>query len=149
MRLADVLGTCAVTTVTVAPAQSLAEAAQAMHQAGAMAILVKDGDLLQGVLTAEDVLCALVSASEIYRAWNGPVRAALAKELPVVTSEEKITQVVETMTAAGVHSLPVTAGGATLVISLCRLLQIQINSLHSEVDHLQTYIDVLHDAPND
>ena len=149
MRLAKVLDTCAVTTVTVAPEQSLAEAARAMHQAGAMAILVKDGDLLQGFLTAEDVLIALVSASEIDRAWNGPVRSALGQELPVDTSEEKIAEDVETMAAAGVQSLPVTAGGATLVISLCRLLQTQINSLYTEVDHLQTYIDALHDAPND
>jgi CBS domain-containing protein len=149
MHLANVLDTCSVTTVTLAPEQSLAEAARAMHQAGAMAILVKDGDLLQGFLTAEDVLCALVSASEIDRAWNGPVRAALCRQLPVVTSENKITEVVEAMAAAGIHSLPVTAGGTTRVINLCRLLQMQINNLHSEVQHLQTYIDALHDAPND
>lgn len=148
MRLEKVLHSCALKAETLAPEQSLAEAARAICRAETGAVLVDDGKL-RGLVTAEDVLRTLVAASAVDHAWNGPLRAALHRQLPLVTSGARIAEVVETMAAAGVQSLPVTAGDATLVVNLTRLLQIQINSLHDEVQHLQTYIDALHDAPND
>ena len=149
MRLAEVLDDCAVKSVTVAPQLSLAEAARSMHTVGAAAVLVMDNDLLQGILTAGDILRGLTSARKADLVWNGPVGTVIVKELPIVTMEEKIAQTIEIMTAAGIHYLPVIAEGAIRVVSLCRLLQVQNALLHGEVQHLQNYIDALHDAPND
>jgi CBS domain-containing protein len=149
MRLAEVLDDCAVETVTVALQLSLAEAARSMHTVGAAAVLVMDNNLLQGILTAGDILRGLTSVSKADLVWNGPVGTAIIKELPIVTVEEKITQTIDMMTAAGIDYLPVNAEGAIRVVSLCRLLQVQNALLHGEVQHLQNYIDALHDAPND
>lgn len=149
MRLAEVLDDCAVETVTVALHLSLAEAARSMHKVGAAAVLVMDNDLLQGILTAGDILRGMTSARKADRVWNGPVGTAIAKELPIVTLDEKIARTIEIMTAAGIDYLPVIAEGAIRVVSLCRLLQVQNALLHGEVQHLQNYIDALHDAPND
>ncbi len=149
MRLADVLDDCAVKTVTVAQQLCLAEAARAMREVGAAAVLVMDNDLLQGILTAGDILRGLTSTSNADLAWNGPVGTAIVRELPMVAVEAKIAQTIEIMTAAGTHYLPVIAEGALRVVSLCRLLQMQNTLLHGEVQHLQNYIEALHDAPND
>lgn len=149
MRLADVLDDCAVKTVTVAPNISLAEAAAAMDKVGAAAVVVMDHDLLQGILTAGDILRGLTSAKTADLLWHGPVGAATVKELPIVAVEEKIAPTIGRMTGAGIDYLPVMAGGAIRVISLCRLLLVENALLHGEVQHLQNYIDALHDAPND
>ncbi len=149
MRLVDVLDSCCVKTVTVAPEVSLAVAARAMHQADAAAAMVMENGKLQGILTAGDILRTLTLASSVNLAWSGPITAALSKGLPNVTVEKKVAQVIEKMTAAGIDYLPVITGLATQVVSLCRLLQAHNTYLHGEVHHLQNYIDALHDAPND
>lgn len=149
MRLAEVLDDCAVKTVTAAPQLSLAEAAQSMRKDGAAAVLVMDNDLLQGILTAGDMLHGLTSVVKADLVWNCPVRAAIGKELPPVTVEEKVAQIIEKMTAADMDYLPVVAGDAVRVVSLCRLLQVQNAFLYGELQHLQNYIEALHDAPND
>ena len=149
MRVEDVLDDCAVKTVTVAPQLSLAEATRLMCKAGAGAVVVMDNDLLQGILTAGDILGGLSSAKTTDLVWNGPVGAAIVKELPIVAVEEKIARPIETMTATGNDYLPVISGGAIRVVSLCRLLLVENALLHGEVQHLQNYIEALHDAPND
>lgn len=148
MRLADILDHCLLTTVIIDPEHSLAESARSMQRTGAPALLVEDQGLLMGLVTAEDIIRALVTAGEIIDVWNGPVRA-IVRPIPVVATEEKLAQVIGTMAATGISALPVTVSGRTQVVSLCQLLQAQVTNLHGEVQHLQTYIDALHDASND
>lgn len=149
MRLVDVVDSCYVKTVTVAPEVCLAVAARAMHKADAAVAMVMENGKLRGILTAGDILRSLVLANSVNLVWNGPVTAALSKELLTVSTEEKIAQAIEKMTAAEIDYLSVATGFATRVVSLCRLLQAQKAFLHGEVHHLQNYIDALHDAPND
>ena len=149
MRLVDVINSCTVKTVTVAPALYLAKALQAMYAAEAEAILVMENDQLQGVLTAADIFRALIMAKTDILDWNGPTATALGKKQPIITSEEGVTKVIAILTTADVEYVPVIVEGTTLVISRCRLLGIQNAFLYDEVQHLQDYIDALHDAPND
>lgn len=149
MKLADVLDSCCVKTVIVAPEVSLAVTARAMHKADAAVAMVMDNGALQGILTAGDILRALTLARFVDPVWNGPITAALSEEPAAVNTEEKVGQVIEKMTAGENDYLPVITGLAPQVVSLNRLLQAQKVYLHGEVHHLQTYIDALHDAPND
>jgi CBS domain-containing protein len=149
MRLADVLDSCAVKTVTVGPEVSLAEAARAMHEADAAVAIVLENGGLQGVVTAGDILRGLTSATSPTLAWVGRVTSALPGEPQAVTAEERVGRVIAKMTAAGIDYLPVITKSATFVVALCNLLRAENAYLHGEVRHLQTYIDALHDAPND
>ncbi len=149
MRLADVLDSCGARAVTVAPGTSLAEAAEAMHRAGATAALVVEDDRLRGLLTLGDFLRLLTTAPSPAAAWTNPVTAALSGEPGPATAEEKVGLTITRMTEAGIDHLPVTVAGGFAVVSLCNLLRAENAFLHGEVRHLQTYIDALHDAPND
>jgi len=148
MRLADVLDTCRVKTVTVATEVSLAEAARALHRDDAAAIIVENGRL-RGILTAGDILRFLTMATSPTHAWQGPVTAALSEGVEIATPEEPIGRAILKMTAAGRAHLPIATVAGIVVVSLCRLLLTENAQLHGEVQHLQTYIDELHDAPND
>jgi CBS domain-containing protein len=149
MRLSDVLDSCGAQAVTVAPGTSLAEAAQAMHRAGATAALVVEGERLKGLLTLGDFLRILTTATSPAAAWTEPVAAALTEESGPATAEEKVVQIIARMTAAGIDHLPVAVAKGFVVVSLSSLLRAENAFLHGEVRHLQTYIDALHDAPND
>jgi CBS domain-containing protein len=149
VRLSDVLDSCGARAVTVAPGTSLAEAAEAMHRAGATAALVVDDEQLRGLLTLGDFLRLLTTAPSPAAAWTHPVTAALTEATVAVAAEEKVAQVIARMTATGIDHLPVAVAGGFVVVSLSNLLRAENAFLHGEVRHLQTYIDALHDAPND
>jgi CBS domain-containing protein len=149
VRLSDVLDSCGAQAVTVAAGTSLAEAAEAMHRAGATAALVVDGERLKGLLTLGDFLRILTTATSPAAAWTEPVAAALTGESGPATADEKVAQILARMTAAGIDHLPVAVAEGFVVVSLSSLLRAENAFLHGEVRHLQTYIDALHDAPND
>ena len=121
MRLADVLDTCTVKTVTVATEVSLAEAARALHRDDAAAIIVENGRL-RGILTAGDILRFLSLVTSPMLAWQGPVTAALSEGVEIATPEEPISRAILKMTAAGRDYLPIAAVEGIVVVSLCRLL---------------------------
>jgi len=134
--------------VTVGPEVSLAKAAQLLHGNDTAAIIVDDGRF-RGTLTAGDILRILTLAASPAQVWQSPIANALCEKVAAVTPEERVGRAIERMTAAGVNHLPVTTASGTVVVSLCQLLQVANTQLHDELHHLQTYIDALHDAPND
>ena len=73
----------------------------------------------------------------------------LSQETKTISPEETVSQAIEKMTAAETGHMFVAAAPETVVVSLLRLLLVENAFLHGEVQHLQTYIDALHDAPND
>ncbi|KGO34600.1 MAG: CBS domain-containing protein [Desulfoprunum sp.] len=148
MRLAEVIDTCCVKTVTVTLEASLVEAARAMLEAEATAIIVEN-DRFREILTAGDILRRLTMAASPADAWHGPVTAALGEPVATVSGEESVGKAIEMMAAAGIDHQAVAVTQGIVVASLCRLLLAENALLHDEVRHLQNYIDALHDAPND
>jgi CBS domain-containing protein len=149
MRLADVLDNCAVCTVTVAPEVSLADAARVMHKAGAKVVLIVEDQRLRSLLTKGDILRPLTTATSPLLVWDGPLTAALTDGPGTLTSEETLSRAIAKMNEAGSEFLPVMAEQGIVVVSLGNLLLAENAFLRGEVQHLQSYIDALHDAPND
>lgn len=149
MRLADILDTCGANLVTVTPETSLAETAQAMHKAEANGALVIKHERLQGVLTQGDIVRTLTTATSPILAWKGPVKAAIIEGPEPLSSEEPVGLAIARMTEAGIDHLPVITAQGIVIVSLSNVLLAENAFLHCEVQHLQTYIDALHDAPND
>jgi signal-transduction protein with cAMP-binding, CBS, and nucleotidyltransferase domain len=149
MRLADVLNSCTVRTVTVNPEVSLAEAAQAMHKAGASVLLVVEDQQPRSLLTRSDILHSLTIAASPVLAWEGPLATTLTEAPRALTSEETVGRALVGMMEAKIDYLPVITVRGIVVVSFSNLLLAENAQLHGEVQHLQTYIDALHDAPND
>lgn len=148
MRLMDVLDRCCVKTVIASPEICMAEATRAMFSDNATVILVAN-ERFQGILTAGDILRFLIVSASATDAWQSPVGSALREKAATISSEESVGLAIETMMAAGTDHLPVAAAQGIVIVSLCQLLQAANALLYSEVQHLQNYIDALHDAPND
>jgi CBS domain-containing protein len=149
MRLADVLDICRAELVEVSAATSLGKAAQAMSMADATGVLVVGDDGLQGVVSRGDIIRLLATAPSSQQAWDGPVTGAITQGPEPINPELPVGVVITTMNEAGWEYMPVVTAQGIVMVSLSNLLLAENSFLYGEVQHLQTYIDVLHDAPND
>ena len=149
MRLADILDICTVKLVEIAPGTSLAETAREMcviEVAGARFIR-PDGR--QGFVTRGDILHLLVNSASPLGTWEGPVIDVINRGPEPVDATMQVRMVIADMREAGIEYMPVVTGQGIVIVSLSNLLLAENAFLHSEVQHLQTYIDALHEAPND
>ncbi len=127
----------------------LEEAVTAMTRYGKTAVAVMEGDRLKGILTRSDVLACLES---------GPEQPLAKMRLcQVMTSEpvcgdprQSLEQALERMEQARIDHLPVVDGGHLVtVLHQRQILQARIELLQESVNHLQEYIERLHDAAQD
>lgn len=149
MRLVDVLEICAAKLVEVTPATSLAEASQAMCAAEATGALLVRPDGRREILTGEDIIRLLTMSASPLGAWEGPAIEAIADRSEPIDPELPVGLVIANMSEAGLEYKPVVTERGLVIVSLRNLLLAENAFLHREVQHLQLYIDALHDASND
>lgn len=128
---------------------ALGEAIIAMTRYGKTAVAVMEGDRLSGILTRSDLLACL---------GGNPEPPSEKKHLSqVMTGEpvcgdprESLEQALDRMARSRVEHLPVVdAGKLVTVLHQRQLLQARIELLQEAVNHLQEYVERLHDAAQD
>jgi CBS domain-containing protein len=149
MLVADALEQITVAFVQIDGRTSLAETARAMAAGHAATVLVVDQDRCRGVATASDLLRALATSPSIERGWQSEVVMAISGGTEPISEDERLTKVLALMRDTGCDYLPLSTGKGLTVLSLAKVLMLENTLLRREVDHLQTYIEALHDAPND
>lgn len=149
MFVADALEQLTVAFVQVDGRTSLAETARAMAAGNAAAVLVVDQDRCRGVVTATDMLRALATSPTIELGWQSEVAKVMSGDTSPISQKERLTAIFTLMRDTGRDYLPLSTGNGLTVLSLAKLLMLDNTLLRREVDHLQTYIEALHDAPND
>lgn len=149
MLVADALEQLTVAFVQVDGRTSLAETARAMAAGNAAAVLVVDQDRCRGVVTATDMLRALATSPTIELGWQSEVAKVMSGDTSPISQKERLTAIFTLMRDTGRDYLPLSTGNGLTVLSLAKLLMLDNTLLRREVDHLQTYIEALHDAPND
>ena len=149
MFVADALEQLTVAFVQVDGRTSLAETARAMAAGNAAAVLVVDQDRCRGVVTATDILRALATSPTIELGWQSEVAKVMSGDTSPISQKERLTAIFTLMRDTGRDYLPLSTGNGLTVLSLAKLLMLDNTLLRREVDHLQTYIEALHDAPND
>jgi CBS domain-containing protein len=149
MLVADALEHLTVAFVQVDGRTSLAETARAMAAGSAAAVLVIDQDRCRGVVTASDLLRALVTSPTIELGWQSEVATVMSGDTSPINQKERLAAIFTLMRDTDRDYLPLSTGNGLTVLSLAKLLMFDNTLLRREVDHLQTYIEALHDAPND
>lgn len=149
MIVAQALEHLTVPIVTVSGRASLAETARAMNDHGAPVALVRDGERGHGLVSAGDLLRFLATAPTVAKGWASEVALALGSNRPCAAPEERLAAIIERMRQADSDYLLVTNESHPAVLSFAKLVQFDNTLLRREIDHLQTYIEALHDAPND
>lgn len=129
--------------------QSVAEAIQALTANRISALLILDGDQLQGIFTERDVLgCTVKFPGKDFAAI--PVRDAMTTKLIVAELDDDLTATMSMMIQADIRHLPVVDQGRLEgLLSIRDLVQQVVGSLTAELHHLQDYIVDLQDAAID
>lgn len=149
MIVAQALEHLTVPAVTVSNRATLAETARAMNNKSVPVALVREGEHCHGLVSASDLLRVLAMAPTVAEGWASKVTLALGNDRPRAATEERLATIIERMDQANSDYLLVAGESGPAVLSFAKLVQFDNTLLRREVDHLQTYIEALHNAPND
>ena len=110
--------------LTALPDESIAEAAKHMVARGVGAVLVMDGDRLEGILTERDILKAVaVGAVE-----NARVRDWMTKSPETIEASDSTGHAAALMIHGGFRHLPVLDGGTVAgIISIRDLMRVTLD----------------------
>ncbi len=149
MFVAAALENITVPAVRVTSSTSLVETAMMMTVADTETALVIDDGRCHGLVTATDLLRTLATAPSLEQGWRSEVAQALTDGAPQANGTERLSKVVELMNATNCDYMLIATEQGPAVLSLVKMLKLDNGLLRRELDHLQTYIEALHDAPND
>jgi len=135
---------------TSLPAEApLAEAVTAMARYGKTAVAVVEGDRLKGLLTRSDLMVCLESDPGQPNRKNA-LSQLMTRDLALSGPETTLAHALGRMAQLNIEHLPVIADGRLLtVLHEKQLLRHRIAELQAAIDHLQEYIDNLHNAAQD
>jgi CBS domain-containing protein len=124
---------------TIAPGQTVLEAAQLMNEQGIGGLLVMDGADLVGVFTERDVLRRVVAV--LLGPAATPVKAVMTRDVITCSPDTSLEECRAVMTAKRVRHLPVLAGGEVRgIITIGDLLAMEVAEHRDTIDHLQSYV---------
>ncbi len=135
---------------TTLPAEAaLAEAVTAMVRYGKTAVVVMEGERLKGLLTRSDLIGCL-DPGPGQPAEKKAVGQVMTRELVFSDPDTSLEHALERMAQSNIEHLPVIADGRFLtVLHEKQILHGRIKILQAAIDHLQEYIDSLHNAAQD
>jgi CBS domain-containing protein len=107
-----------------APDESIAEAAQHMVARGVGAVLVMDGDRLEGILTERDILKAVAMGLT----EGARVRDWMTKSPETIEASDATEHAAALMIHGGFRHLPVLEGGAVAgIVSIRDLMRVALD----------------------
>lgn len=139
MLLKDILATKGTEVLSIRPNATMADAVDKMvaHRCGSL--VVCDGDLMVGIISERDVLCAISGATETLD--QIPVEARMTKDVITGTPDQNVNETMGLMTKNRVRHLPVLDNGVLAgVISIGDVVKAQYQKLEMENHLLMSYI---------
>ena len=140
MKIKDVIqhkGNQAV--VTIDPEATVRElvALLAEHNVGAL-VVSKDGERVAGIVSERDVVRRLHADAAVL---DTPVSAIMTADVRTCAAEDKLTDLMQTMTEHRIRHVPVVADGRlTGIISIGDVVKNRIGELEFERDQLDSYV---------
>jgi CBS domain-containing protein len=110
--------------LTAQPDEPIAEAAQHMVARGVGAVLVMDGERLEGILTERDILKAVAAGAT----ENARVRDWMTRSPETIEASDSTAHAAALMIHGGFRHLPVLDGGAVAgIISIRDLMRVTLD----------------------
>ncbi len=139
MKVETILATKGSRVVTIAPEQSLKEAATllARHNIGAL-VVVGDSKAPIGILSERDIVRCAIRYDDIL---EQPVSAAMTTDLVTGSPQDDLESVLRTMTERRFRHLPVLDQGSLVgIISIGDIVKAQLSEYQGEIDTLETRV---------
>lgn len=126
--------------VTIAPARSLAEAAQLLAQRRIGAVVVsEDGARVGGILSERDIVRAV--AREGAKALEAPVSAYMTRDVVTTVPETPMDDLMEIMTTGKFRHVPILVDGRLAgIVSIGDVVKHRLAAIEAETQALKEYI---------
>ena len=126
--------------VTIAPARSLAEAAQLLAQRRIGAVVVsEDGARVGGILSERDIVRAV--AREGAKALDAPVSAYMTRDVITTVPETPMDDLMEIMTTGKFRHVPILVDGRLAgIVSIGDVVKHRLAAIEAETQALKEYI---------
>ncbi|MFN3688824.1 CBS domain-containing protein [Salinarimonas sp.] len=126
--------------VTIAPARSLAEAAQLLAQRRIGAVVVsEDGARVGGILSERDIVRAV--AREGAKALEAPVSAYMTRDVITSVPETPMDDLMEIMTTGKFRHVPILVDGRLAgIVSIGDVVKHRLAAIEAETQALKEYI---------
>ena len=127
------------TVVTITPDATVREliALLAEHNVGAL-VVSDDGEQVAGIVSERDVVRRLHADEAVL---DSPVSQIMTAEVRTCTAEDRLTDLMQTMTEHRIRHVPVVADGKlTGIISIGDVVKSRISELEFERDQLDSYV---------
>ena len=149
MNISDLLKERGRSVQSIEADRSVEEAISLLDAAGTGALIVMQNGLPVGIFTERDVLrCHLRNRGSLFSEVT--VEKAMTARLIVTEPQEDIPAALATMIKADIRHLPVIDQGRIVaMLSICDLVEHQVDTLTAEIHYLKDYINDLHDADRD
>jgi IMP dehydrogenase len=149
VKISDLLKEKGRSVYTITAGRSVEEAISVMAAEGYGALIVMRQGMPAGIFTERDVLrCHLENPGKPFT--DVDVARAMTTELIVTEPGEEIPVALATMIKADIRHLPVVdKGQITAMLTICDLVEHQVDTLTAEIHYLQEYISDLHAAGED
>ncbi|MGH3491932.1 MAG: CBS domain-containing protein [Sciscionella sp.] len=139
MRIADVLAIKGAAVITVASATTVTQLLDALAQHNIGAVLVSDGERLQGIVSERDVVRALHERGPA--TLNAPVHTIMADDVVTCAAQDTVDAVMTTMTERRIRHLPVMQDGSVIgIVSIGDVVKNHVAQLESDREQLESYI---------
>lgn len=140
MLVAQILKTKGDAVFTVAPADTLRQAAARLGERRVGAVVVMGaGDAVSGILSERDVARAV--GEEGAAALDRPVEAVMTRDVVYADPEHTVDQLLALMTDRRIRHLPVCRAGRLVgIVSIGDLVKVKIAEVEAEAADLKAYI---------
>lgn len=139
MRIRDILRTKGSEVISVAPDQPVLEAVRTLSEHRIGAVVVRQGESVDGILSERDVLNLV--AGDPARVGTTPVSEVMSRDVIVAVPEDDLDYVMNIMTDNRIRHLPIVRDGRLEgIVSIGDVVNALRRSVESENRHLKDYI---------
>jgi CBS domain-containing protein len=139
MGVAHILNEKGRDVVTAGPGVSLAEVAAILSEQRIGAVVIVEGEAIQGILSERDIVLAL--AKHGAEALRKPAGQCMTARVITCRPEDTILDVMQKMTSGRFRHLPVVDGGRLSgIVSIGDVVKRRIAEVEQEADQIREYI---------
>jgi CBS domain-containing protein len=140
MHVAAILDTKGRDVVTLAPDNTLGEAARMLAKRGIGTVVVTGGDdVILGILSERDIVRAVAELGA--GALEAPISAHMTRAVKTCSNPDALRSIMERMTAGRFRHMPVVENGRLVgIISIGDVVKSRLGELEAEASAMRDYI---------
>lgn len=137
MHVSDIIRVKGSDVVTLPPTATVTELVQVLVEKRIGAVVVSEGDGIQGIVGERDVVRFLHAQGDL----SSPVSVIMTADVTMCTSDAELQDIAQMMTEQRIRHMPVVDDGVMVaLVSIGDVVKARLDSLEDEREQLENYL---------